>query len=399
LKTLDGPALFTVSRWYSPGDVNETGRMTGLATAALLDAGVTEPKKNIFVAHAEHIATLIISKTAFREQQLRILEDQVEKEGFGVLLAPNTPPASPLLGAIVESRDLEQLDSVLRSTYLDLTVPVDSRPFFFNQLRLFDAANLVTVIRMLASHQLGAGVLTGNLIASLVLTMILILSVIAVVLTILIPLRGAARKCAPRLALMGSAYFSLLGMGFMFGEIALLQYFSVYLGHPTYSLSVCLFSLILASGLGSLASVKLCLDRPWKLIFWGGVTALYLALLVVVLPVLFQATTDEPRLARILISLGVILPLGFLLGFGFPSGMRLVEFVDREPAPWFWGVNGATGVLASVLGVMISMGLGIHATLLASALCYLAIVWAALGLFGLSASKAPVVGVGVPEAT
>ena len=43
-------------------------------------------------------------------------------------------------------------------------------------------------------------------------------------------------------------------MGFMLAEIALLERFSVYLGHPIYSLGVCLFSLILASGLGSLAS-------------------------------------------------------------------------------------------------------------------------------------------------
>ena len=56
------------------------------------------------------------------------------------------------------------------------------------------------------------------------------------------------------------------------------------------------------------------------------------------------------------------MPLGFLFGFAFPTGMRLVAVVDRQPTPWFWGINGATGVLASVVGLMFDMSLGINMT-------------------------------------
>ena len=89
--------------------------------------------------------------------------------------------------------------------------------------------------------------------------------------TIILPLRSAATDCSRPLIAAGSAYFSLIGMGFMFAEISLLQYFSIYLGHPIYSLGVCLFSLILATGLGSLAlnrSTSLpraaCLSGAWS---------------------------------------------------------------------------------------------------------------------------------------
>ncbi|HEV2273828.1 MAG TPA: hypothetical protein VGR96_06655, partial [Acidobacteriaceae bacterium] len=74
------------------------------------------------------------------------------------------------------------------------------------------------------------------------------------------------------------------------------------------------------------------------------------------------------------IALVAIMPLGFLFGFAFPTGMRLVEAVDSQPTPWFWGINGATGVLASVLAVMLSMSLGINATMLISAACYLLLI-------------------------
>jgi hypothetical protein len=141
-------------------------------------------------------------------------------------------------------------------------------------------------------------------------------------------------------------------MGFMLAEIALLQRFSVYLGHPIYSLGVSLFSLILASGLGSLTSDWLKLDARTKLLVWGIIVVVYLVAMERFLPTLLQSTTDQERLVRIGISLMAIMPLGFLLGFAFPTGMRLVEAVDRQPTPWFWGINGATGVLSSVLGVM-----------------------------------------------
>ena len=49
-------------------------------------------------------------------------------------------------------------------------------------------------------------------------------------------------------------------MGFMFGEISLLQYFGVFLGHPIYAMGVCLFSLILSTGLGSLVSGRIPLN-------------------------------------------------------------------------------------------------------------------------------------------
>jgi len=68
------------------------------------------------------------------------------------------------------------------------------------------------------------------------------------------------------------------------------------------------------------------------------------------------------------------------MGFGFPTGMRLVQAVDRRPTPWFWGINGGAGVLSSALGVALSIAFGIHVTLTLGALCYLALVPAGLAL-------------------
>src|SRR5258708_25580451 len=129
-------------------------------------------------------------------------------------------------------------------------------------------------------------------------------------------------------------------MAFMLTEIALLQLFSVYLGHPIYSLGVCLFSLILSSGLGSLASEQLTLDARGKLLAWGSVVVVYLLVLEQSLPEVLQSTTNQKRLVRIAISLIAIMPLGFVLGFAFPTGMRLVALGRRRPTRLFLGITG-----------------------------------------------------------
>jgi hypothetical protein len=74
------------------------------------------------------------------------------------------------------------------------------------------------------------------------------------------------------------------------------------------------------------------------------------------------------------ISLVVVMPASFLMGFAFPTGMLLVENVDREPTPWFWGINGATGVLAFVLSVVIGISFGINVTMFLAGLFYLVLI-------------------------
>jgi spermidine synthase len=385
IKTLNDKGIFTVSRWYNPSDVDETGRMIGLATAALLDAGVSDARPYLVVAHAKNIATLVLSKSPFTHEQLKILNGEIQRLGFEVLLAPGQSPKSPLLASMIASKDIDSLNKLASSSLLDITVSTDNRPFFFNQLRF---SRIPQVLRHIAGGGTFGGVFAGNLQASIILILILWISISAVIITIILPLRSAAKNCPRPLIAAGSAYFSLIGMGFMFAEISLLQYFSVYLGHPIYSLGVCLFSLILATGLGSLASNRLNIASSRGMLVWGLIVVAYLLCLQQWLTDVFHATTARDLSLRISISLAVVIPLGFLLGFAFPTGMKLVEAVDKEPTPWFWGINGATSVLASVLAVMLSMSMGIRVTMLLSSVCYAVLIPVGFRLMRLRAVSA-----------
>ena len=119
-------------------------------------------------------------------------------------------------------------------------------------------------------------------------------------------------------------------------------------------------------------------------------SGLYAFALALFLGPVFAAFVDAELTPRIALCVGWIVPLGVLLGFGFPTGMRLIGAIDPKPTPWFWGINGAAGVLASIVAVVLSIALGISATLIGGALCYFSLIAPALALHQASLAAASV---------
>ena len=270
LGRLNADGLFTVSRWYAPGEVNETGRLVSLAVATLLANGAAEPRRHLFLAAAGKVATLIVAKSPLSPSALAALKDAAKANEFTVLLSPDTAAPSAMLEKIVSATDRRALDQATAGFYLDLTPPTDARPFFFNQLgfaRIFDPH--------VFSHFTHTGVFAGNLIATLTLAMLVVISIALVAATIIVPLRPTVKEAGWQLVVGGTGYFALIGVGFMMIEIALLQRMSVFLGHPVYALSVVLFSLILWTGFGSMASERMRLDGAGKLVAWSVASAAY----------------------------------------------------------------------------------------------------------------------------
>ena len=376
-RRLTDRGVFTVSRWYNPGDVNESGRMIALAVGTMIDAGAVDPRRHLFVATGGNIATLVLARVPLTSAQLVALRQATARLGFDVLVDPDLDPRSDVLRALVTATDRDRLGQAAGSAWLDLTVPTDERPFFFNQLRF---RNIPAVLPRLVRNEIGYGVFRGNLIASIALVLVVIVAAIAVACAIILPLRHAARSAPPGLLAAGTTYFALIGTGFMFAEISLLQYFGVFLGHPIYAMSVCLFSLILSAGLGSLASDRVALNTAPRITVWAVMVSGYLFAAQAMLPGIFAAMSSGGVAVRIAVSLAVLMPAGFLMGFAFPTGMKMVDAISREPAARFWGINGATGVLASTLAVMIAIAMGINVTMMLAGACYLLLVPAALAL-------------------
>ena len=156
---------------------------------------------------------------------------------------------------------------------------------------------------------------------------------------------GPARKAL--------CFFYLIGAGFMFVEITLIQKFILYLGHALYSVSVVLFSLLLTTGLGSLLSERL-LSRNRQtrlrgaLIVCGFGTMVYLGLL----PLFFDGTFALPLVLKMGLTPLLLLPLGFFLGVPFPTAIRSLGTRDAALVPWAWAVNSFSSVNNSILALL-----------------------------------------------
>ncbi len=166
-------------------------------------------------------------------------------------------------------------------------------------------------------------------------------------------------------------YFTCLGVGFMLIEIALIQKFILFLGYPTLAFSVTLFSILLGGGFGSLASnfFKKRLTRKISLVALG-IAAMIVAYLFG-LPFLLDKFLSFSILARSLITMAIIFPLGFLMGMPFPTGLRILKDFFPEDIAWMWAVNAVMSVLGSILAVIMAILFGFTWALLAGALAYI----------------------------
>jgi len=365
LDALTPQGVFTVSRWYSSQDIAETGRLLSLAAASLRARGVADPQAHIFLAGMSNLATLIVGAAPFSAADLARLRGRIDELGFTELAGPGRPAVSPVLRQILQAQDARQTGMLTQQYHINFVAPTDDWPFFFNQLVLSDMFST-----NVAQHSRD-GVIHGNMAAARTMGNIVMLSAMLVLFTIILPSLPSLQHVPASLASLGTLYFMLIGLGFMFIEIGIIQRVSLFLGHPVYGLSIGLFSMTLSTGMGSLLSERIRLNGARGLISW----ATALSAVVVALTVCFSAMTRVFEgygiAVRILVTLAAIVPSGLLMGFGFPTGLRLVNAIDRRPTPWFWAINGAAGVLAASVAVATSIAFSIDASIRMGAACYL----------------------------
>jgi hypothetical protein len=157
----------------------------------------------------------------------------------------------------------------------------------------------------------------------------------------------------------------------MLVEVALLQRFVLLLGHPVYSLTVTLFSLLLGTGAGSYLSRSFT-DARLRVTLVRALTGIILVALVgiLVLPPLIELVIQTPRAARIALAVLILVPAGALMGIPLPAGVRLLSARQPSLVPWAWGMNGALSVMGATLAVFIAMNWGFSVTLAAGAAVY-----------------------------
>ena len=115
-------------------------------------------------------------------------------------------------------------------------------------------------------------------------------------------------------------YFAAIGFGFMLVEISQVQRLTIFLGHPVYSLSVVLFSLLLSSG-PAVFQPALRLDRPRPALI-ASCCLVCCCGFGVLTPIVIRQFEAASTPVRIAMSVAILCPIGFFMGMAFPIGMR-----------------------------------------------------------------------------
>jgi spermidine synthase len=373
LYSLDGWRIFydhlkpggviAFSRWNHKPDFHETTRLFSLAYATLLSEGVQDPESHLAMIRQEELATLLTSNQPFSAQDLDKIRTTAKELDYQILFLPGEELGMQQLTPVLQARTLAGLAALRSRDYFDLSPPSDSSPYFFSFVRFHAIPGILRIPGVHYEALLPLMYLTGFMLAALIL----------VVLTIVWPARRWTRMQQGSAPAPGGAilYFIGIGLGFMLAEMGMMQQLSIFLGQPIYSLAVVLAGLILAAGLGSLASDRLPISSALKSRAPALLSALVLlAYSLVVLPAIHGAVGGV-LWQRIAVSLALVMPCGFIMGFCFPVGMRWASQLGQEGnLPWMWALNGAASVLASFIAICISTEISIRACILTGAACY-----------------------------
>jgi spermidine synthase len=349
---LTDDGILTITRWYFESLPAEMFRLVGLAHSALEQVGVSSAEQHIVVAahdRPEGFGVLMLKRTPFTASEIAALEALAPPLDMILLYAPGVQGNSEFFELITA----DNLDAYYAAYPLNIAPPTDNNPFFFHLLRPNDFLNS-------DSELLDQGAMNMNLTAVSVLINLLILISILTVLFVLGPLFVARRR---DLAGGGSramllVYFAGLGLGFMTIEISLMQRFILFLGHPIYSLTVILFSLLFFAGLGSLTTNRIQVSSGRRVAWIVFILIVLLTFYVFALPGILHGALEWPRATKVVLSIALLAPLGYLMGMPFPLGIKLAGANAPRMVPWLWGINGTLSVLASALSVFLALNLG-----------------------------------------
>ncbi|HEV8208006.1 MAG TPA: hypothetical protein VGR04_15095 [Acidimicrobiia bacterium] len=360
---------------------NRTTRYVATARDALAERGISDPSRHILVVTtttegASALSTVLVKETPFTPAEVdRVITGLGAVPGAKLRYAPGHPVKGESVSDLATIPN-SKLGSWYDSYRYDVRPVTDDAPFFWHFTPYDDVIGNFTdpIRRGDAEIALGERVLLLLLAVAVVLAAIFLLLPFVAVRSI-----WASFPRKPRSAL----YFASIGLGFIFFEITLIQRLTLFLGYPTYSLTVTLASILIFTGVGAFLSARWA-DRPGRVV---AVLFAAIALLTVFyqfgLPPMTDALLGWPLAGRLAFAFIVLAPLGVCLGFFMPLGLGAVAGLTRFPreyVAWGWAVNGFASVVGAVLSTILAMTFGFRIVLFLALVAYAVAIVALRGL-------------------
>jgi hypothetical protein len=360
---------------------------------------VPDPGQRLALIRSWKTTTLLVKNGAFQPGELAAVRRFAVERSFDVDYLPGISPDEPNRYNILERPYFYEAATALvgpeRRAFVDgykfnIEPATDDRPYFFDFFRWRFLPELLALRTQGAAAMLDMGylILFATLLQATVLSALFIVSP-------LLRSRQHLGGTVPRTRIL--AFFLALGLAFLLIEIAFMQRFVLFLGHPIYAVAVVLTGFLVFAGLGSAFAPRLsrALDRratasdriggasgsPGGLELAVAAITAFAAIYILLLPGLFNALIALPEPAKIAVSLALIAPLALFMGMPFPLGIRIVAAESAELVPWAWAINGCASVIAAVLATLLAIHFG-FTTVIVIAVCLYVVAALTLGMRG-----------------
>jgi hypothetical protein len=338
---------------------NRTSRYVVTARKALSELGVKDPSRHLLVSFdtTNNLSTIIVKRTPFTPAEINgFVHGLAAVPGSRMIYAPSRPHPSGIVSELASGTNA-QVSSLVAHSPKAIGPISDDSPYFWH-FSPFSSV-LAHILQPLKTGD------PENVIGERVLILLLFIATVYAALFLLAPFFFVRKQWR---ALPGkgrsAVYFAALGLGFMFFEITMIQRLVLFLGYPTYSLTVTLATLLVSTGLGALLSRRVANPNramPWLL---GALVVLTLFYEFALDDIMRGSLLSMSLGVRVLFAVAVMTPLGLCLGMFMPFGLLRVGSLTvhgDQYIAWSWAVNGFFAVIGSVLTTMLSMTYGFHA--------------------------------------
>ena len=368
LARLSPDGLLAITRWLRlpPRD---SIKLLATAIDALRRSGADDPGRRLAMIRSWNTTTLVVKNGELTPVDVDAIREFATSRSFDTVVYPGIRPIAANRYNVLDEPYFhdaamallgESADEFFKRYKFRVAAATDDRPYFFNFFK-WRSFREVLALRKRG----GAGLIDWGY---LILVSTLIQALVSGALLIVLPLACVKRNWPRGTGFRMGGYFFLLGLAFLFIEIAFIQKFILFLSHPLYAVAVILAGFLVFAGIGSACSERLTAQSPVTIVVTG--MALISLLYAALLPVVFERFIGHAEFVRIGLSLFLIAPLAFLMGMPFPLGLNSLSRHAPGFIPWAWGINGFASVVSTSLATLLAIEFGFTAVLLLALLLY-----------------------------
>jgi hypothetical protein len=370
LTALSKDGILSISTYLIPPPRTEF-RILATILSAFNEINIKDVPSRTAAIRSWDSMTLIAKKSPFNSDEIETIKTFCREKRFDLVYYPGIKeeesnkyikmPVDEYFTGFSKILDSGQRKPFMDNYLFDIKPVHDDNPFFHYYLKM---NNIKPIYYKMGRKWLYF--LEEGYILPIVLVIILALCIILILFPVIF---NAILKRQFKLSSVFPTftYFSMLGLGFMFVEVSLIQKTFLVLENPSYTVAVILTSILISSGFGSMIS-----SRYRKL--WTHYSPLILCALIMlysmIYPLLLDVLSTHSLKARMIILAISIIPLGFFMGIPFPAGIKILGRKGEGLIPWAWAVNACMSVLTPILTIMLALVTGFKVVLWIGAVAY-----------------------------